>query len=209
MKNKLELEQLLPDYVFGRLNNEEKIEFEKYVTDYPDLLKEIEDVKSVFNKVEKMDFDKILDLKTRNLSVKINNRLQYQKIKSNNGFLYKYAIPVAFVIAIMIIFVQNFNTKQKNINDEAKFSTKLNSVLNDYDYNNEEAETNTIFRSNEYNKDFSDIDLILEYLNEENSDFKYEINDLLNYDNFFDNNFDNFTENEFQEFLEDINNVKI
>ncbi len=209
MKNKLELEQLLPDYVFGRLNSDEKIEFEKYVIDYPELLKEIEDVKSVFNKVEKMDFDKILDTKTRNLSVKVNNRLQYQKTKSNNVFLYKYAIPVAFVIAIMIIFVQSFNTKQKNINEEAKFSTKLNSILNDYDYNNEEAEINTIIRSNEYNNDFSDIDLILEYLNEENSDFKYEINDLLNYDNFFDNNFDNFTENELQEFLEDINNVKI
>jgi hypothetical protein len=213
MKTKIELEEQLPDYVFGRLDEENSKIFEENVVQYPDLLKEIEDVKSVFSKVEKMDFNNILDIKTRNLSVKVNNRLQKRKSNSSFGYIFKFAFPVAAVIAITIVLVQNFSVNNNKIDNKFEFSTKLNSTLNQYDFNSEELEDYNLPKIVEAQSTNIDSDSMFDFLSTSDekttSSFKkYSLNTIHN-DFYLEDELENLTEDEFQNLIKDIDNVKI
>lgn len=94
------MQELLPDYCFNRINEEDKRFFESNIESFPDLQKEIEDVKAVFAKIDELDFDGIISRKTRNLSVKVNKRLKKDKPAVGRSFM-KYLVPT-FGIAILM-----------------------------------------------------------------------------------------------------------
>ena len=83
-----EMEERLPDYIFGKLDEAEKNIFEKSLPEYPDLIIEISDVRQVFTKLEKIDFNKIAEVETRNLNERILSRL---RIQDRNKPTYNYA----------------------------------------------------------------------------------------------------------------------
>jgi hypothetical protein len=66
-----EMQEWLPDYVFGRLHDEDRITFEQFLPQYPDLVDEIKQVNAVFHRIEAMELDKKIDYRTRNLSIKV------------------------------------------------------------------------------------------------------------------------------------------
>lgn len=124
MKNKLltyyEVQLMLPDYAFNRLSEEDKIIFEKSIISYPDLQKELEDVRRVFHKVEQTDFDGKFARKTRNLSVEVINKYQMKKSVSGFQSLTKYLVPtLGIFIVILLIWKGGFLFQSKTLTDNA------------------------------------------------------------------------------------------
>lgn len=106
-----ELQEMLPDYVFGRLSVDEIQLFEYYLPNYPDLQEEIKQVRAVFGKVEEMDFDKKITQKTRNLSIKVMNRMDAKTAKQRRvSFTARYLVPT-FGLAILLIIIFIINPK--------------------------------------------------------------------------------------------------
>lgn len=218
MKTKNELETMLPDFVFGRLSEEEKRDFEESVIEYPDLLKEIQDVRVVFNRVEKMDFNKIVDDRTRNLTVKVNNKLSERSRQSGFSYLFKFALPMAIVFAGIMIFYQNSSQKSNNISSGNGFSSKLNTSLNDNYFAEIEVEDSDYYdvlisENNSFkNSIFDDDDLQL--IISDNNDINYDNNGLIHANNtasldYLLEKLNLLDENDFLKILKDIKNVKI
>ena len=70
-----EMQEMLPDFVFGRLSEEEKKLFEFNLQNYTDLQNEVNQVKDVFGRIDEMELDKKITQKTRNLSIKVMKRM--------------------------------------------------------------------------------------------------------------------------------------
>lgn len=67
---------MLADYAFGRLSEDEKTAFEYSMPNFPDIEREMEDVRKVFERVRCTDFEGYYDRQTRNLSVNVLRRLE-------------------------------------------------------------------------------------------------------------------------------------
>jgi hypothetical protein len=68
------LEQMLPDYAFGRLSPEEAREVERQLGSYPELLREVEELRAVFERLESMEYLRGLERRSSILSVLVLNR---------------------------------------------------------------------------------------------------------------------------------------
>jgi hypothetical protein len=108
-----EMQELLPDYAFGKLEPELKSIFEYNISKYPDIKEELIRVQAVFAKVEAANFDAIFSKRTRNLSVAVNSRLARKSNKSVFNLSQKFAYPIitAFVMAIGFYWMFQNNTK--------------------------------------------------------------------------------------------------
>ena len=116
-----ELQEMLPDYVFGRLSEDEKLRFEFTMPDYQDIIDEVKQVRSVFARVDTMNFDKIVSDRTRNLSVRVNNRLQKNAIRRRHPFGWRFLTPAISIVAIALFMVYgpyNFMDLLKNKSTE-------------------------------------------------------------------------------------------
>ncbi len=101
-----EMQRHLPDYAFGRITEKDKQIFERTLPDFEDIQQELQQVNSVFSKVEKMDFDTILQKKTRNLSVNVQNRLNKKQVnRRTTSFNPRLLIPVVAVAAFMFLMI--------------------------------------------------------------------------------------------------------
>ncbi len=103
-----EIEELLPDYIFGRLSAEECEIVESNLPNFPDLVEEIEDVRKVFSRLDKMDVERLVERKTRNIPVKVNSQLAKQKSPlyffSKKGFITAVAGVGVIIIALSLFF---------------------------------------------------------------------------------------------------------
>jgi len=126
-----EMQEQLPDYVFGSISEENKMRFESTLPDYPDLLEEIKQVQLVFSKVEQMDFKRIIDKGARNLSVKVNRRLSTNSSRfSRQRFVLKYLVPtVGMVILAMLIMKNPFSKNQDSVGINKKYTEKTHNVI--------------------------------------------------------------------------------
>jgi len=211
-----EMEELLPDFAFGRLDNETAEVYAKHLEEYPDLQKEIAEIQKVFSRVEKMDFDSILERRTRNLSVKVNNRRTVRKpILSGNAFLIRFGIPAAVVMAVMIALFNG--PADKKITDETiTFSQKLNTALN-FDDVDEESFSDYDYLGSEVPETVNNQDLVgSQILNELYTDDLDEkkamlkaVNVNITSPNIFLDELEELSEDEFQLLLEEIKNVQI
>lgn len=110
-----EMQEMLPDYAFGRLSVDEMSNFEANLDSYPDLKQELIDIQSVFGKVERIDFDNIYETKSRNISVKINQRLeQDSRRKQFFSNARRLIIPSLGLAAILIVTFITFLKKPSN-----------------------------------------------------------------------------------------------
>lgn len=97
------IEENLPDYIFGRLSKDDIIFFEQNVNLFPDLMKECDDAKAFFNKLENMDFDKVFDEHTKNISVKVHNKMQKIRPVPVWAKISRIAFPVVAIAALFFI----------------------------------------------------------------------------------------------------------
>lgn len=133
-----EMQDLFCDYIFEKLSDSEKKAFEDSLPSYPEMIREVEEVKVSFERIELGKIDKIISNYTRNISVKVN-----EKIYRNNKFDYslnklsKFLIP-ATGFAIVIIFFTYFNffyDNSQNLSDMKTFTkitdNDMNLILSD------------------------------------------------------------------------------
>lgn len=102
---KSELENLLPDYVFGKLSQESIVQFELSIAKYPELLSEIEEIQRVFTNVHSMEYNSSIDNRTRNLSLRVIEKLNLSRSKSpfmNRGI--RFASPIIGLIILAMFF---------------------------------------------------------------------------------------------------------
>ncbi|MFA6571690.1 MAG: hypothetical protein WCT77_10720 [Bacteroidota bacterium] len=105
-----EMQENLPDYVFNRIAPEDKESFELNLPKYPDLQKEIDEIRIAFGGVDSAKINNHSSYKIRNLSVKVNNRLAKGTVSKNEYRFVKYLLPItALIIITLIIFVPKNN----------------------------------------------------------------------------------------------------
>ena len=136
-----EMEERLPDYIFGKLEQDERNIFEQNLQFYPDLVKEIKDVSEVFAKVQKIDFNKIAEVESSNMSERVLRRIRIQdKSKSTynyaRGNTMRYLIPSLAAMLLIVIATQfiiwNQTKQQISQNNqvvEELFDTQTPKVL--------------------------------------------------------------------------------
>jgi len=131
------MQELLPDYVFQRLSDEEKNKFEQSLPNYPDLQYEISDVRAVFYKVERMNFDENIEYRTRNMSVKVLNKLNSRKeLEPWSRKALRFLIPtMALALAAYFYFDSNFFKSDKDyIILQNKDKETIASIYDDSNY---------------------------------------------------------------------------
>ncbi len=139
MKEKIsrkEIEALLPDYVFNNLGENEKTKFETAIIEYPDLEQEVEDGRELFNRIEQMDFDRILRKHTDYLPEKVVERLQnrnipiYELQKKKGKWILPAGIAAAAILLLFVFTNRTENNEKKFINGmENSASTIIQSEL--------------------------------------------------------------------------------
>ncbi len=214
-----EMEELIADYAFGRLDKETYEAYSKNLVNYPDIAQEIEDTKKVFAKIESMDFNGIIENRTRNLSVKVNQRRISKKSKNSTSFLIKFGVPAAIIMAIAITIFKGGVGDKSETNDESQtgFRQKLQNVvvvdanvesILDYDYLSLSSQI-YVAESNDMQ-----INELVDYILTDNKEEKIQIyNQISNMvpatDYQIYDDIDDLKEDEFQILLKEIENVQI
>lgn len=221
------LQEMLPDYVFNRLNEEDKNFFEANVQNFDDLVQEVKDAQEVFRRVEATKFDDYFNRKTQNLSVKVNQRLNTTYNQRYYRFMYKYVMPSIGLITIaVLLFFSDKLFPPKNIEikkepliqltepeKEEIFSAILDTTEEKINLPLENiASTNIFEQDSQISSDFDEFiddfyaDLLLNYINEDLiqyiSNEPTAIYTILQYIN-------SINEEDFQQILEEIENEKI
>lgn len=136
-----EMQELVADYLFETLTNYEKEVFEANVHLYPKIQNEIKEFRTAFEEVDKFTFEEDLLNRSRNLSYKVQKRLDEQKRTRGFFSTVRFLAPALSLLLIIVIakyFVSNktldnvmvyLNIKDKtNIeNYDNNYITKLNS----------------------------------------------------------------------------------
>lgn len=126
------MQELLPDYVFGKLDNEEKALFEHNLQFYPEIKQEADDAKRVFQRFEQMDVDAFLNSKTKNTSVAVHRKLEKRPKGLGKFAMAKYYLPIAAAIALIyIVYNSNDNnslSKQEIVAHQTKGFVSVNDV---------------------------------------------------------------------------------
>lgn len=104
---KNQLEELLPDYAFGNLSEAQILLFEQSITHYPELQTELADIQDAFIPVKNYNFDTTVEQRTRNLSIRVNEKLATQRrtVFSMQSFA-RYILPALGLAACGILYFQ-------------------------------------------------------------------------------------------------------
>lgn len=120
-----EMQEYLPDYLFGRLSQKEREIFERSLQHYPDIVEEIDNVRKVFSRFDKMNFDRYIERKTRNIPFKVHSKLQNKQ--KAFGFI---GLPVFRIvvgtIGVLIIALSLFWSKNLQLHFPTKSMKDLN-----------------------------------------------------------------------------------
>ncbi|MFN3305639.1 MAG: hypothetical protein ACK42Z_00445 [Candidatus Kapaibacteriota bacterium] len=224
--NQKQLEELLPDYVFGRLNSNEKELFEKSIQNFPELIKEVENVRNVFNRLQDMDLDRFLDMKTKNIPVQVSQRL-YRKTNPLNFFAKPAFVSVVAGLGVVLLIVSILFTRINKDNNVINETITRNSVAENVPYIFPELDdiANLALFENETLSDipelyldnfsfsafYSEVEDLEEIVNENLVEL-IGANDLLFTVPFNQNsfkNFENLDETDFQQIMEELKNVEL
>jgi len=116
---KYKLQCILPDYVFDKLTDKEKTEFEQAITNYPDLEKEVKEAKELFYYIEKFDYKKMMYDKTQYLPDRVVANLEkrnklYKPYKTSWKKLLAVGV-LAGIVLVYFYFVNNNATQIENL----------------------------------------------------------------------------------------------
>lgn len=101
-----EMQELLPDYIFDRISPGDRQLFESNLPMYPDLQEEIKETRSVFRKLEGMDFNAHIQEKTKYLSYKVINRMQKEAPRAKrSGIIYRFVVPSIGLAFALLVFI--------------------------------------------------------------------------------------------------------
>lgn len=213
MNNKLqykELEELIPDYVLGRLDNETNNKFEESMADYPDIIVEVNSIRETFEKFENFDLKNNVKSEYKDFSISINEKLYKKNIRHPYlGKIPRIVFPIMgiLVIGYFLYFTDTFESNLLRNNEE--FVLFKSGDLDSLSHKNDIV-TNLIsegvFNEESDIADYSlsEFDLVSsnEFIEYETENFQYQklnVNDLLI----------DLEEEEFINILEDLKDEKI
>lgn len=219
------MQELLTDYVFNKLSNNEKEIFERNISNFPDLEAEVFEISKVFKKVSKYDYNSLILDRSKNISVKVLNKSNKKGILGSK-WIWKIAVPVCLIITLGYAIGRNFDFDISliNKNDNAILSHKpvlktSESKILFNDLTNEElsesVETDNL-TNQQSNNDIEAEKLINEFLNSNyeltkekyNTDFNNQLG-LINNPNVMMNELNDLSEEEFQILMESMEDVEI
>jgi len=213
------LEENMPDYIFGKLSDEERTKFEKEIANFPDLLQLQNSLgKYSASEAERSIFEGNKDIITNVLQ----NRKQH-KIFTINTYSFSFTVAAVLILAYLL-FPNLFNdTQQQNsIKENLKSEISAENVVNFNDNEiadiedaiTEENEIEEFFAAQ--NKTVSNDDMLEDYTEENYSDLFDFKNDLqnqnsviptLNYEKSTYSYIDLLNDIEFEIILEELENV--
>lgn len=118
-----EMYDLLADYAFDRISEEDKIKFEANLSNFPEVEKELAQVQKVVYRLDAMKIDEHLSKKTRNIPYLVADKLERRRQKSFHFYkLFRIAVP-----AFTMIFIVGFSFWMFN-NHEISNPTKVNKI---------------------------------------------------------------------------------
>ncbi|MFN8358430.1 MAG: hypothetical protein U0264_00820 [Candidatus Kapaibacterium sp.] len=105
---KSELESLLPDYAFGKASDEEIRLIERSLPYYPEIEQEFAEIKNVFGTIDSSFLESEIDHRTRNLSMKVNDRLRTTRSTAllSTAFWARFALPSVAVVILAVLGVR-------------------------------------------------------------------------------------------------------
>ena len=174
--NQNEMEKMLPDYLFGDMKEEDKSLFEYNLQFHPEIQNELNEAKAVFEKVDQLDFNKLVKDRSKNVSVKVMSKLNEPSVSFwSNALKFRNLVPtLGLVVMAYVYFFVPFKTQEQltAVNNERFFKgSEIVVIDNDIDESN--------------------INVVIE-----------EINIGSNYEEVYET----LSEDEFQELLEDMDN---
>jgi len=98
-----QLEQLLPDYAFGRLPAEEAQRVEAALQRYPDLAAEVEALRAVFQRLESMPLMQELERRSSILSVLVLNRWKEREAARQHMARLKPLLALLLPVAALLL----------------------------------------------------------------------------------------------------------
>lgn len=216
--NYKKLQEMLPDYVFDRLDSSDRNFFESNVNNFPDLIEEINQVKAIFNRFDKMEFEDKINQRARNFSVRVNEKIEKHASYKFSGsqYLVRYLVPAAILITVGLYYFGSPRFQKKDVTREIE--KKVASISDSIGTFNEEEVQNI---SEQYSSEALQANNLENLYEDEISDALNEMIDIseLNEIETFDtdifstdkilNKVENLDENKFQEIYEELKNVKL
>lgn len=106
-----EMEMQISDYVLERLDEEQKQVFEHNLPLFPDIQKECTNAKQVLSKMEDFDMERAFGTRTAGTISFIEGSLRRQTPRVRGNKTFRFAIPLAIIIAIFIFYSNSKKTK--------------------------------------------------------------------------------------------------
>lgn len=106
-----EMEILISDYVLDRLNDEQKQLFEHNLSHFPDIKTECINARQVLSKMEDFDMERAFGTRTAGTISFIEGSLRRQTPRVRGNKTFRFAIPLAIMIAIFIFYSNSKKTK--------------------------------------------------------------------------------------------------
>lgn len=217
LNNEIEkkLYEMLPDYIFDSLDCSDKAFFEMHYRDYPDIENEVREGKILFSRMSSMNFDRVLGDHTRNISVKVLDKMEKYDRK-NYGFsiIPKVILPSVGLVAILLIMlvpsILEFGDKEVVIDREAV--AKIQNIKIEEPIEDEELDvvSKTINNLNSISINDDEINSYLDDEFDEIVDMVYATSPGLFWGNGANSNvaimneINKLSEDEFQEILEEL-----
>lgn len=101
-----EVENLLPDYAFGQLTDEDKVKFEAALPAYPDLAQELLLIRESFEEVDKEQEAeaKVVSQRLKNLTVHVQERLHLERERRAHRLrLFRFFVPALATCAVIAV----------------------------------------------------------------------------------------------------------
>lgn len=126
MKNKINMDDikyLIPDYITGKLNDEDRVRVENALSRSVELKNFYDEMRSVFTLADSVIFEEPSPQYWSNVLPRIHERIQKKEkvplflgFKNPLGTVLKVLVPVAAVIIIVVIYmITNVNKESQNI----------------------------------------------------------------------------------------------
>lgn len=222
--NRKELEERLPAYIFGELNDVEKQIFDNSVAEFPDLKDEITQVRRTFDLLERIDYDKVLFDKTKDLPTRVVREINKTNYQSSKLFIpLRFIIPALVTAAILFVAIKTGLVKEywlqiEHKNEITKIQEdKIDKVINQLLADKEMVEaitqsTDLQLVGDERFIEIDDIELEKFY-----EDFIFNINWYYNSANIpnietyatINNHLEEINEDIFLQIMEDLKNAKL
>lgn len=221
--NRNEMEERLPSYIFGELSDNEKEIFEDSLSDFPDIQDEIKQVRLTFELLDKIDYDKVLFDKTKDIPSRVARQVAKNNESKKRSFLpFRFLVPALITAGLLFIavktgFLDNYwkdiNPKSTNtISKNNKIDAAMQDILADEELKNELSNMHELTTSH---IDFADNNDLVENIDQYYENFVFNINTYFNTTNSpgietyltINNNIENIDEIIFEEIMEDIKNA--